>query len=330
MCALFKVPRALLPERRAPAMRISATPTRRTSAAPFPSTACAGDQQAALVGHGCFKPGMAKCDVRHRRVPGHEHGRDAAALGQPSARHRRLRNQAGLRLRARRLDLLRRRHDAMAARRPEADQELRGLRSHRVSVAGQWRRLSRARVRGPRRAAMECRSARHDRRPHARLAPRSHRPRRSRSGRLSDRRSARRAARRRRAKITSLLVDGGLTANAWAMQFLADICDVEVARPAFQEVTALGAAKLAAFGAGAASNLDGAGSGAERTLAPAHDAPTNAHRLSQAGKKRSPQRWLRRPSPSFCRPRGCAGEGHRLKCRPRVRARSSVGRASDF
>jgi len=59
--------------------------------------------------------------------------------------------------------------------------------------------------------------------------------------------------------IKSLLVDGGLTANAWAMQFLADICDVEVARPAFQEVTALGAAKLAAFGVGAIGSLDGSG-----------------------------------------------------------------------
>ena len=50
--------------------------------------------------------------------------------------------------------------------------------------------------------------------------------------------------------IATMLVDGGLTANAWAMQFLADICGVEVARPAFQEVTALGAAKLTALGAG--------------------------------------------------------------------------------
>jgi glycerol kinase len=50
--------------------------------------------------------------------------------------------------------------------------------------------------------------------------------------------------------IESLLVDGGLTANGWAMQFLADICDVEVVRPEFQELTALGAAKLAANGAG--------------------------------------------------------------------------------
>jgi glycerol kinase len=62
--------------------------------------------------------------------------------------------------------------------------------------------------------------------------------------------------------IGSLLVDGGLTANAWAMQFLADICAVEVARPTFQEVTALGAAKLAAYGAGLINTLDGAGAAA--------------------------------------------------------------------
>jgi glycerol kinase len=57
---------------------------------------------------------------------------------------------------------------------------------------------------------------------------------------------------------TALAVDGGVTANGWAMQFLADICDTPVERPAFQEVTALGAAKLAAFGAGLIPSLDSA------------------------------------------------------------------------
>jgi glycerol kinase len=69
-------------------------------------------------------------------------------------------------------------------------------------------------------------------------------------------------------KIESLLVDGGLTANAWAMQFLADICDVEVARPLFQEVTALGAAKLAASGAGLIKSLDGAGAAPGKRWSP--------------------------------------------------------------
>ena len=48
--------------------------------------------------------------------------------------------------------------------------------------------------------------------------------------------------------LTTLKVDGGVTANSFAMQFVADICDVEVVRPAFQEMTALGAARLAALG----------------------------------------------------------------------------------
>lgn len=55
--------------------------------------------------------------------------------------------------------------------------------------------------------------------------------------------------------LTRLKVDGGVTANAFAMQFVADICEVEVERPAFQEMTAMGAARLAAFGVGLTSEL---------------------------------------------------------------------------
>ena len=40
------------------------------------------------------------------------------------------------------------------------------------------------------------------------------------------------------------------------MQFVADICEVVVERPAFQEMTALGAAKLAALGVGLIGDLD--------------------------------------------------------------------------
>jgi len=55
---------------------------------------------------------------------------------------------------------------------------------------------------------------------------------------------------------STLKVDGGVTANGWAMQFLADITGVPVERPAFQEMTALGAARLAALGAGLIDSLD--------------------------------------------------------------------------
>ena len=57
-------------------------------------------------------------------------------------------------------------------------------------------------------------------------------------------------------KLKVLKVDGGVTANAFAMQFVADICDITVERPAFQEMTALGAAKLAALGVGLIHDLE--------------------------------------------------------------------------
>ena len=45
-------------------------------------------------------------------------------------------------------------------------------------------------------------------------------------------------------------VDGGMVANDWFLQFLADILNIPVERPRNVESTVLGAAYLAAFGAG--------------------------------------------------------------------------------
>jgi glycerol kinase len=56
--------------------------------------------------------------------------------------------------------------------------------------------------------------------------------------------------------LKTLKVDGGVTANSFAMQFVSDICEVEVERPAFQEMTALGAARLAALGVGLLPDLE--------------------------------------------------------------------------
>ena len=49
---------------------------------------------------------------------------------------------------------------------------------------------------------------------------------------------------------TVIRVDGGMAASDWTMQFLADMLDAEVQRPAFLETTALGAATLAGLQAG--------------------------------------------------------------------------------
>jgi glycerol kinase len=56
-------------------------------------------------------------------------------------------------------------------------------------------------------------------------------------------------------RAARLRVDGGMVANAWLMQFLADLLDVTVERPAMTETTALGAAYLAGLGAGFIDSL---------------------------------------------------------------------------
>ncbi|HEY5262322.1 MAG TPA: FGGY-family carbohydrate kinase [Solirubrobacteraceae bacterium] len=51
--------------------------------------------------------------------------------------------------------------------------------------------------------------------------------------------------------LSELRADGGATANAWLMQFQADVLDVPVVVPEIRETTALGAAYLAGVGVGA-------------------------------------------------------------------------------
>ncbi len=58
------------------------------------------------------------------------------------------------------------------------------------------------------------------------------------------------------AKLKSLRVDGGATANNFLMQFQADILNTIVERPVVKEVTALGAAYLAGLATGFWKNLE--------------------------------------------------------------------------
>ena len=55
---------------------------------------------------------------------------------------------------------------------------------------------------------------------------------------------------------TQLRVDGGMVANDWMVQFLADILDIPVDRPRVLETTALGAAYLAGLQAGLYDSTD--------------------------------------------------------------------------
>jgi glycerol kinase len=58
------------------------------------------------------------------------------------------------------------------------------------------------------------------------------------------------------AAIETLRVDGGMVANDWMLQFLADVLDIPVERPTNIETTALGAAFLAGLGAGEFDSID--------------------------------------------------------------------------
>ena len=56
--------------------------------------------------------------------------------------------------------------------------------------------------------------------------------------------------------VSVVRVDGGMTANDWLMQFLANIIDLPVDRPAVRETTALGAAMLALMQSDSSITLD--------------------------------------------------------------------------
>ena len=75
------------------------------------------------------------------------------------------------------------------------------------------------------------------------------------------------------AQTLSLKVDGGMVANNAFLQRLADICDLEVVRPANTETTAWGAAFLAGLGAGHFASINEAASlwQADQRFVPAAD-----------------------------------------------------------
>jgi glycerol kinase len=89
---------------------------------------------------------------------------------------------------------------------------------------------------------------------------------------------------------TSLRIDGGMSANDWMAQDLADVLALPVERPADIETTALGAAMLAGVGVGLHASLEDAvamGSASKR-FAPDMDAAVRSGRIAmwEAGLKR--------------------------------------------
>jgi glycerol kinase len=79
-----------------------------------------------------------------------------------------------------------------------------------------------------------------------------------------------------------LRIDGGMIANDWIAQDLADILALPVDRPDFAETTALGAAMLAGVGCGLFADLEAASAmrGKVKTFEPQMDATTRKARLT--------------------------------------------------
>ena len=78
-----------------------------------------------------------------------------------------------------------------------------------------------------------------------------------------------------------LKIDGGMAANDWIAQDLADLLDLPVERPVFVETTALGAAMLAGIGSGLFGSLEEAAAmrGRVEAFAPAMSDETRRKRL---------------------------------------------------
>ena len=86
---------------------------------------------------------------------------------------------------------------------------------------------------------------------------------------------------------STLKIDGGMSANDWMAQDIANMLDIPVERPAFVETTALGAAMLAGVGAGLFNSLDDAANamrGSARQFDPSMSDDVRAERLDRWAK----------------------------------------------
>jgi glycerol kinase len=251
LCALFGVPRSMLPEVRPSSGDFGATQA-ELFGRPIPIAGVAGDQQSALFGQGCWERGDAKCTYgtgaflllntgRDRPVPGggllttigcDAHGRPAyaleAAIFIAGAAVQWLRDGLGIIETASETEPLARSVDStggvffvpalVGLGAPHWEPGARG------TIVGLTRGTTRAHIA---RAALEAMA-------YSTLdvleAMRAH-------GGASE-------------LARALRVDGGATANDWLMQFQADVLGLPVERPAMVETTALGAAGLAGLATG--------------------------------------------------------------------------------
>ncbi|HEX5212154.1 MAG TPA: glycerol kinase GlpK [Pseudolabrys sp.] len=258
LCRLFGVPMSLLPGVRDCAGEFGVTAPDLLGA-PIRVLGIAGDQQAATIGQGCFTPGMLKSTygtgcfallntgdaaVRSKnrllttiayQLDGRRTYALEGAIFVAGAAVQWLRD--GLKIIAAASEI-----DALAARADPAEQVY--LVPAFVGLgAPYWDAQARAAIFGLSRNSGAAELAR------AALEAVGYQTRDLLTAMTADWTQDERA--------TVLRVDGGMTASAAAMQFLADILPSPVDRPAIMETTALGAAYLAGRAAGVYPDLDG-------------------------------------------------------------------------
>jgi glycerol kinase len=249
---LFRIPRALLPE-----VKDSAAPFGLTAPAllggTVPVLGIAGDQQAALIGQACFKPGMVKstygtgCFVllntgdvavasSHRllttiasQIEGKRSYALEGAIFAAGAAVQWLRDGLGVVMTAA--------DTATLAAESDAAQPVYMVPAFVGLGAPHWSSEARGLIAGITRGTTRKELAR------AVLESVAYQTRDLLEAMHADI-GARWGAQ------TVIRVDGGMSASDWAMQFLADMLDAPVDRPAIRETTALGAAYLAGMQAG--------------------------------------------------------------------------------
>jgi glycerol kinase len=247
LCALFRVPRALLPAIVPSSGRLAEVRGVPGIADGTPIAGIAGDQQAALYGQGCFAPGDAKCTygtgafllMNVGEAPVISRNRLLASVAWQLAGDapafvlegsafvagalvQWLRDGLGIIARAAEVE-------ALARSVPDAGgviivPALAGL------GAPHWRAEARGLITGITRGTTRAHLARAALEAIALQIVDLVRAMEADSGR----------------RLSALRVDGGAAANDLLMQLQADLLGVEVIRPAFVELTALGAARLAA------------------------------------------------------------------------------------
>ncbi|HYJ52551.1 MAG TPA: glycerol kinase GlpK [Allosphingosinicella sp.] len=277
LCDLFGVPRAALPEIVDCAGRFDGT---RQLGFPIPICGMAGDQQSAAIGQACFAPGETKATFGTGAFVLTHTGAEA-----PVSQHRLLTTVAWQLAGERRYalegsvfvagSLIQWLRDSLGiiASAAESETLARSVADNggvylvpALSGLGapHWRPEARAAISGLSFAATRAHVVR------AALEAQAHQTHDLMTAFAGD-----------GAAWERLKIDGGMAANDWLAQDLADLLGVAVERPAFVETTALGAAMLAGVGIGLFGSLEEAAAmrGDVRRFETAMDQSARAARL---------------------------------------------------